>query len=133
MPVVTVEPSPPSTFGERLAGWWQHGNRLAVGGAGVIVSLLLAIALLGPGKPAGSDAGTLPSSTPTPAWLGLLMADYADACNATLDPADLAGMSQQEAEAQVAAFIGTCGTPQQSTGGGGKGGGSGKGHGHGHG
>jgi serine/threonine protein kinase len=136
IPIVTVEPPPPPTFEQRLAGWWRQGNRLALGTAGVILALLLAVAMLGPGKPAGSDAGALPSSTPIPAWLTQLMADYADACNATLDPADLAGMSQQEAEAQVAAFIGTCGSAQESTGGGGggeNGGGNGKGHGHGHG
>jgi eukaryotic-like serine/threonine-protein kinase len=129
MPVVTVEPPPPPTVGERLAGWWGRGNRLALGGAGVICALLLMVALLGPGKPAGSDAGTLPSSTPTPAWLSQLMADYTGACNATLDPAEVAGLSQQEAEAQVAELIDACTATQQGTGGGK--GGSGKGHGHG--
>jgi serine/threonine protein kinase len=130
IPVVTVEPPPPPSGEHRLAGWWRQGNHRALGSAGVIVALLLAVALLGPGKPAGSDAGALPSSTPTPAWLAQLTAEYADACNATLDPTDLAGMSQAEAEAQVAELIDACGTAQGTGGGGGKGGGSGKGHGH---
>jgi hypothetical protein len=126
-----VEPPPPPSVEERIAAWWRRGNRLALGGATVIVALLLVVALFGPGKPPGSDAGVFPSATPTPAWLAQLMASYADACHATLDPADLAGMSQAEARAQVSAFIDQCGSADQGSSSGVKGG-NGKGHGHGH-
>jgi hypothetical protein len=55
------------------------------------------------------------------------MSAYADACDATLDPALIDGLSQPEAEAQVARLIEACGTAATTTNGGGGGGGGGKG------
>ena len=55
------------------------------------------------------------------------MSAYADACDATLDPAQIDGLSQPEAEAQVASLIDACGTATTTSGGGGGGGSGGKG------
>ncbi|MEP7040721.1 MAG: serine/threonine-protein kinase [Chloroflexota bacterium] len=135
IPVTPVAPPPP-TLEERLVRRGRSTMPVAWGLAGLFVTALLVAAILGPGKPAAGDE-TLPSTTPAPAWLSQLMADYADACNATLDPAEIAGMSQSDAEAQVAGLIEACGTAQASGSAGGSGGGSGgggkeKGKGRGH-
>src|SRR5207247_2596733 len=66
IPIVSVEPPPQPTVEERVVGWWRRGNRLAVGGASVIVALLLAVALIGPGRPAGSASGTASLERPAP-------------------------------------------------------------------
>jgi hypothetical protein len=134
IPIVAVAPAPPSPpmLEERLASWWRRGMPFAAGAAGLFIAVLLAAALLGPGAPA-TGAPELPSSTPTPEWAAQLMAAYADACGATLDPAEIDGLAQPQAEAQVAGLIDACGTAASPAGGaGGKGsGGSGKGKGNG--
>jgi hypothetical protein len=56
-----------------------------------------------------------------------LAADYADACGATLDPAQIDGLSQPDAEAQVSSLIDACGTAQEAAGDGGGGSGGGEG------
>jgi serine/threonine-protein kinase len=128
MPVVAAPPEPP-TPEQSPARRWGQGMRVATGMTVVFVAALLAVALLGSGKPAGLDAGTLPSSSPAPAWLAQLMADYADACDATLDPAEVAGLSQPDAEARVASLMDACGTTASDGAGSEKGSGKGKGHG----
>lgn len=133
IPVVAPAPAVPRspTLEERLASWWRRGMPLAAGAAGLFVVVLLAAALLGPGGPA-TGAPELPTSTPTPEWAAQLMADYADACGATLDPAEIDGLAQPDAEAQVSGLMDACGTAASPGGGGGKGsGGSGKGKGNG--
>jgi hypothetical protein len=54
-----------------------------------------------------------------------LMAAYQDACGSTLDPAAVAGLSQSDAEDQVAALMAECTASPASS----KGAGKGKGHG----
>ena len=128
----TVPPSAP-TLEERLASWWRRGMPFAAGAAALFVAVLLAAAIFGPGAPA-AGAPQLPSSTPTPDWVAKLMADYADACGATLDPAVIGGLTQPDAEAQVSGLIDACGNAASAPGGGGGGkggGGSGKGKGNG--
>jgi eukaryotic-like serine/threonine-protein kinase len=105
---------------------------IVMGAAGLLAAALLAVALLGPGKPA-EGAPPQPSSTPQPAWVAQLMGDYAAACSATLDPAQIAGLSQPDAEARVSSLIDACETAQEAAGGGSDGGGGGKGKGNGHG
>jgi hypothetical protein len=89
------------------------------------MAVLLAAAVFGPGSPA-AGAPELNSSSPTPGWATQLMSAYADACDATLDPAQVDGLSQSQAEAQVSRLIEACGTAATTTNGGG-GGGGGKG------
>jgi eukaryotic-like serine/threonine-protein kinase len=138
IPLVTAAPSgapaatPSPTLEERLASWWRRGMPLAAGAAGLFVAVLLAAAILGPGAPA-AGAPVVPSSTPTPDWVAQLMADYADACGATLDPAEIDGLAQPDAEAQVSGLIDACGAATSSAGAGGGGGGKGDGKGKGHG
>jgi eukaryotic-like serine/threonine-protein kinase len=122
--------APPSlTLEEHLAAWWRLGMPFAAGAAALFVAVLLAAALLGPGSPA-AGAPEQPSATPTPEWATQLMSAYADACDATLDPAQIDGLSQPEAEAQVSSLIDACDTAASPSGGGGGGGsGSGKGSG----
>lgn len=107
--------------------WWRRGRTVAMGAAGAVAVLLLALALAGPGKPVEGAPAGLPSSTPTPDWMVQLFADYRDACGASLDPAEIADLSQADAEEQVATLIEECGATQSE--GGGNGGGKGKGHG----
>lgn len=127
IPVVPAAPAsgPP---GEPGAPWWR---RLApIAGAAAIVAVLALALALGPGdRPAGAP-GNESSPTPDPAWMIALASAYADACNATLDPAEIAGLAQPDAEARVAALITDCATAQDSGNGnsGGKGKGQGKGH-----
>jgi hypothetical protein len=122
IPVVAATPLPPPEAGPE--GWWRRAWPIAWGAAGLFVAVVLVAALLGPGKPAeGAGAGA--SSTPAPAWLVALMADYHDACGSTLDPAAVAGLSQSDAEDQVAALMAECAASPASS----KGGGKGKGHG----
>jgi eukaryotic-like serine/threonine-protein kinase len=128
IPVIAAAPAP-LTPEERLESWWRRGMPLAAGATALFVAVLLAAALLGPGTPA-AGAPQLPSSTPTPEWVAQLMADYADACGATLDPAEIDGLTQADAEAQVSSLIDACATATPAgSGGGGKGDGKGKGHG----
>jgi serine/threonine-protein kinase len=107
-----------------LAGWWRRARPLVLGVAGLLLAVVLVAAILGPGKPA-EGAGGLPTETPTPAWMVALMAEYSDACGATLDPASVAGLSQSDAEARVAALMADCTASPASS----KAGGKGKGHG----
>ena len=132
IPLVTgpSEPAAPPPLEERLDSWWRRGMPFAAAVTGLFVAVLLA-ALLGPGKPAAGAPGD-PTATPTPDWAAQLMADYADACEATLDPAEIDGLNQADAEEQVAGLIEECGATQQAGGGGG-GKGSGKGNGKGNG
>jgi hypothetical protein len=95
-----------------------------------LAAALLAVALLGPGKEAVGAPGA-PSSTPTPAWVNQLTAAYADACNATLDPAEIDGLAQPDAEAQVSSLIESCAASQEPAAGEGGGGKGKKGGGHG--
>lgn len=117
----------------------RSGPRFPVAGVAtaVLAAALLAVALLGPGKEA-VGAPEAPSSTPASAWVNQLTAAYADACNATLDPAQIDGLAQPDAEARVSTLIESCATAEESAaagGGGGDGGGGGgkgkKGGGHG--
>jgi serine/threonine-protein kinase len=128
MPTPAIEPAPPAPVAA------PRSRHFPVAGftTAVLAAALLAVALLGPGKEA-VGAPEAPSSTPTPAWVDQLAADYADACNATLDPAQVDGLSQADAEARVATLIESCATAQEPAGGGGGGaGGGGKGKGKGH-
>jgi serine/threonine-protein kinase len=127
IPVVAAAPDPP-TPEERLVSWWRRAMPFAAGAAGLFVAVLLVAALLGPGGPA-AGAPQPPSSTPTPGWVAQLLADYADACGATLDPAEIDGLSQPAAEAQVSRLIDQCSAPSAGAGGAGKGKGNGKGNG----
>lgn len=132
IPIVAGVPaSPPTpTLEERLASWWGRGMPFAAGGAALFVAVLLAAALLGPGKPA-AGAPEPPSSTATPDWVAQLMADYADACGATLDPATIEGLAQPQAEVQVSGLMDACDTAAPAGGGGAGGGGGGGGKGSG--
>ena len=126
--VIPVAVPPPAPLEEEaLAGWWRRARPLVFGVVGLFLAVVLVAAMLGPGKPA-EGAGGLPTSTPTPAWLVALMADYADACGSTLDPTAVAGLSRSDAEDRIAALIDECGASPGSSGGG-NGGGKGKGHG----
>ena len=127
-PPADVEPAAPSTatIEERLASWWRPAMPFAAGAAALFMAVLLAAAVFGPGSPA-TGSREQPSSTPTPAWTAQLVSAYADACDATLDPAQIDGLSQPEAEAQVSRLIEACGTAATTTNGGGGGGGGGKG------
>jgi serine/threonine-protein kinase len=132
-PAAVVEPAVPSsvTLEERLGSGWRRGMPFAGGAAALFMAVLLAAAVFGPGSPA-ADGREQPSSTPTPEWATQLMSAYADACDATLDPAQIDGLSQPQAEAQVAGLIESCGTATATSGGGSGGGkGSGKGKGNG--
>jgi serine/threonine-protein kinase len=109
--------------------WWRRAVPVALGATGVFVALLLVLALLGPGRPVEGAPANFSSATPAPVWMQQLSAGYADACGgASLDPATIAGLSQADAEKEVAALIDACGATQ-SEGNGGNGGGKGKGHG----
>jgi len=121
IPVVAPAPSAPEP-------WWRRVRPLAIGATGVVVVLLLVAAMLSPGKPVEGAPGSLPSSTPTPAWMVGLFSDYTDACGISLDPAMIAGLSQADAEDEVATLIEECGATPGSSGGG-NGPGKGKGHG----
>jgi len=129
IPVVAAA-APPPTAEEDLVRRWRRGAPFALGATGLFLAVLLAAALLGPGRPAG-EAEKGGSSSPVPGWLATLMADYAGACGATLDPAAVDGLTQSDAEAQVGGLIEACATGQESTGSSGNGGGPGKGKGHG--
>jgi serine/threonine-protein kinase len=131
-PAAAVEPvaAPSPTLEERLASSWRRGMPFAAGAAALFIAVLLAAAVFGPGSPA-AEAGGQPSSTPTPEWATQLMSAYADACDATLDPAQIDGLSQPEAEAQVSRLIESCGSAATTTNGGGSGGGGGGGKGSG--
>ena len=96
--------------------------------AGLVAAVVLAMVLLGAGRPA-VGAPEKASSTPTPDWVAELMAGYADACGATLDPATIEGLSRPDAEDQVASLIEECGPSQEPGGGGGGKGNGGKGKG----
>jgi len=128
-PVAVAEPAvaPSRTLEERLGSWWRRGMPFAAGAAALFMAVLLAAAVFGPGSPA-ADGREQPSSTPTPQWATQLMSAYADACDATLDPTQIDGLSQPQAEAQVARLIEACGTAATTTNGAG-GGGGGKGSG----
>jgi serine/threonine protein kinase len=126
IPVVPAAPAP-LTPEERLVSWWRRGMPLAAGATGLFVLVLLVAALLGPGEPA-AGAPELTSSPP-PGWVAQLAAQYADACGATLDPAEIDGLSQAAADARVSRLIDQCAAPSAGASGGGKGGGKDKGHG----
>jgi eukaryotic-like serine/threonine-protein kinase len=125
MPAVIPLPEVPATPPEPMPPTRRPRVPAAVAVSAVFMAVLLAVALFGPGKQAAGSPG-LASETPAPAWLAQLMTDYADACNATLDPTVVAGLSQPDAEALVAGLVDSCGTAEKT------GGGNGKGHGHGH-
>ncbi len=121
-PVAVPDPAPRSPRRFPVAGF----------ATAALAAALLAVALLGPGKQA-VGAPEAPSFTPVPAWAEQLAAAYADACNATLDPVQIDGLSQADAEARVSSFIESCATAQEpAAGGGGGGGNGGKGKGKGH-
>ena len=125
-PAAAAEPVvPPSLpLEERFGSWWRRGMPFAAGAAALFMAVLLAAAVFGPGSPAADGR--------EPEWATQLMSAYADACDATLDPAQIDGLSQPEAEAQVASLIETCGAATTTSGGGGNGGkGSDKGKGNG--
>ncbi|HET7082228.1 MAG TPA: protein kinase [Candidatus Limnocylindria bacterium] len=132
IPVAGAAPAPE----QGPATWWRR-LPLATAATGLLAMLVLAAVMLGPGKSAADVEQDLPSSTPAPAWAMQLAADYADACGATLDPAQIDGLSQPDAEAQVSSLIDACGTAQEAAGeggggsGGGGNGGGGKGKGKG--
>jgi len=123
--IPVVAPPAPLTPEERLDGWWRGAWPVVLGAAGLFVTVLLVAAILGSGKPAEGAAGTLATPTPAP-WLAALMSDYAAACNATLDTAQIAGLSQADAEARVADLVDACSARTASPNGG-EGGGHGKG------
>jgi len=127
-PAAAAEPAPPPslTLEERLGSWWRRGMPFAAGAGALFMAVLLAAAVFGPRSPT-ADGREQPSFTPTPEWATQLMSAYADACDATLDPAQIDGLSQPEAEAQVASLIDACGTATTTSGGGGGGGSGGKG------
>jgi serine/threonine-protein kinase len=127
IPVVAA-PDPAPVPDNAPAAWWRRVP-LAAAGIGLLAVLVLAAVMLGAGKSAADVPGDLVSPTPAPAWATQLAADYADACGATLDPAQIDGLSQADAEAQVSALIDACGTAQEAAGEGGGGGGKGKGKG----
>jgi serine/threonine-protein kinase len=127
IPVVAA-PDPAPVPDDAPAAWWRRVP-LAAAGIGLLAVLVLAAVMLGAGKSAADVPGDLVSPTPAPAWATQLAADYADACGATLDPAQIDGLSQADAEAQVSALIDACGTAQEAAGEGGGGGGKGKGKG----
>jgi serine/threonine-protein kinase len=123
---IPVPAPPPPVHGP----WWRRAVPVAFGATGAFVVLLLVVAMLGPGKPVEGAPANLSSSTPAPAWMQQLSADYADACGgASLDSATIAGLSQADAEEQVAALIDECGATQSPGSSGDHGGGKGKGHG----
>ena len=126
IPVVLAAPAP-LTPEERLVSWWRRGMPLAAGATGLLVLVLLVAVLLGPGGPA-AGAPELTSSPP-PGWVAQLAAQYADACGATLDPAEIDGLSQAAAEARVTRLIDQCAAPSAGASGAGKGKGNGKGNG----
>ena len=119
IPIVAPPPALP-TPGEQQPSSRRRRLPIAVGLAGLVAAVLLAVVLLGPGDPV-VGAPQQPSPTPTPSWVGQLATDYADACGATLDPALIDGLSQSDAEAQVADLIDACGTAQEGSGSGGGG------------
>jgi tRNA A-37 threonylcarbamoyl transferase component Bud32 len=127
IPIAGVSPAPVARSRFR----WGRGMPIAAIAGGSLVALALAAILLGPGKSAAE--APLPSATAPPGWVAQLAADYADACGATLDPAQVEGLSQPEAEAQVSSLIDACGTAQEAagSGGGGTGGDGGRGKGKG--
>ena len=126
IPVVLAAPAP-LTPEERLESWWRRGMPLVAGATGLLVLVLLVAVLLGPGGPA-AGAPELTSSPP-PGWVAQLAAQYADACGATLDPAEIDGLSQSAAEARVSRLIDQCAAPSAGASGAGKGKGNGKGNG----
>lgn len=130
IPVVAAPPAQSAPADQEVAA--RSPRRPIPAGAvvaGLVAAALLAVVLLGAGQPT-VGAPAQPSSTPTPSWVTQLAADYADACGATLDPAQIDGLSRSDAEAQVSDLIGACDTAQEgSGGGGGEGKGKGKGNG----
>lgn len=128
IPVVAAAPAPP-TPEERLVSWWRRLLPVGLGATGLLVAVLLVLVMLGPGDGASGAPPGVPSSNPAPAWLVALMADYADACGATLDPAEIDRLSQPAAEAQVSRLIDQCTAPSAGASGAGKGKGNGKGNG----
>lgn len=129
IPVVAAA-APPPTPEEDLVRRWRRGVPIALGATGLLVAILLAAVLLGPGGPAAGAPEKGQSSSPVPGWLSALMADYAGACGATLDPTEVDGLAQSDAEAQVAGLIEACASAKESAGGkGNDGGGPGKGNG----
>jgi eukaryotic-like serine/threonine-protein kinase len=115
-------PTAPPRRGGLSIAWLRRMRPIAVAVAGVLLAALLIIAITGSGTPAGG--GTPPSATPVPAWMSQLQADYAAACGGSLDTATLGGLSQQDAQDQVASLIDACSSPAPT---------KGKGHGHGRG
>jgi serine/threonine protein kinase len=120
--IPVLGPAPPAT-----KPWSRRVAPLAFAATGALVILLLVVAMLGPGKQVEGAPASLPTSTPTPEWMVQLFSDYSAACGEGLDPAAIAGLSQADAEDEVASLIEECGATQS---GGGGGGGSGKGKGH---
>ena len=128
MAVVVPPPAPPQPLtaappwgARRSLARLRRMRPLAVAVAAVLLAALLIIAVTGSGAPAGAGP---PSATPLPGWMSQLQADYAAACGESLDPAALEGLSQQEAQDQVASLIDACGSPAPT---------KGKGHGNGRG
>ena len=127
---VVVPPPEVATSDQRPVSGPRRQIPAAAVVAGLAAAVVLAMVLLGAGQPT-VGAPEKASSTPTPDWVAQLMADYADACDATLDPAQIAGLSRPDAEDQVASLIEECGPSAEPAGGGGGGGGKGKGKGKG--
>jgi hypothetical protein len=107
--------------------WWRRVRPLAVGVTGCFVILVLVLAMLGPGKPVEGPPASRPTSTATPGWMVQLFSDYSAACSEGLDPAAIAGLSQADAEEEVAGLVEECGATQSDGGSGGNGKGKGKG------
>jgi serine/threonine-protein kinase len=123
---IPVLPASDAAPADLPAPWWRRVP-LAAAAIGLLAVLVLAAVMLGPGRSVADVQQDLPSSTPAPAWAMQLAADYADACGATLDPAQIDGLSQPDAEAQVSSLIDACGTAQEAAGDGGGGSGGGEG------
>ncbi|MEX0625109.1 MAG: serine/threonine-protein kinase [Chloroflexota bacterium] len=130
IPVVAAVP-PAATPEENFVRRWRRRVPIAVGATGLFVAVLLAVVMLGPGEQATGAPPSPASSTDAPAWMTQLMADYADACGATLDPAEIDGLAQPEAEKQVSDLVEACAAAAEASGGGNGGGGSGSGKGKG--
>jgi serine/threonine-protein kinase len=124
VPQPVVEAPAPARSLPALAPLARRLRPFAVAGAGVLLAALLLIVVIGSGSPASGDT---PSASPKPAWMTQLAADYAAACGGTLDVASLQGLTQEEAQDQVASLIEACSSPSASPKG------KGKDHGHGHG
>jgi eukaryotic-like serine/threonine-protein kinase len=119
-----VEAQSPSRASAAPGGFVRRLRPFAIAVAGLLLAALLIVVVIGSGSPASGDT---PSSSPMPAWMSQLAADYAAACGGTLDVASLQGLDQEEAQDQAASLIEACSSPSASPSG------KGKGHGHGHG